>query len=291
MARFEGGSHALDRPRRHPVRGIRRPPRRARALDRHIEQFFANLPEGFERGSVRYVNISGFDTEDPWSVILPHFFNHQTHHRAQVHTLLSQLGTSHRCSTCTACCGRSDLKRNLVVPSAAEGALFPRTVNRIGKGPSTTLHLAQGDGAFFSKISFRHAAASATPSLPRARAAATFDRRARWRRRWRRRSGSAAAATAIRHPRCRAVSATLEPRPPLLLERQSDPVGGVRGSFSSATAFTKGQPRNTPSRWCAPAGRRRPGSAPSAACRRAGRAAADATGRRRSGRPSTGSGV
>jgi uncharacterized damage-inducible protein DinB len=25
-------------------------------------------------------------------VILPHFFNHQTHHRAQVHTLLSQLG-------------------------------------------------------------------------------------------------------------------------------------------------------------------------------------------------------
>ena len=25
-------------------------------------------------------------------MILPHFFNHQTHHRAQVHTLLSQLG-------------------------------------------------------------------------------------------------------------------------------------------------------------------------------------------------------
>lgn len=62
------------------------------AMDRRIECFFADLPSGFDRGSVRYVNNSGVDTEDPLSVILPHFFNHQTHHRAQVHTLLSQLG-------------------------------------------------------------------------------------------------------------------------------------------------------------------------------------------------------
>ena len=61
-------------------------------MDRRIERFFTNLQPGFGRGSVRYVNNSGFDTEDPWRVILPHFFNHQTHHRAQVHTLLSQLG-------------------------------------------------------------------------------------------------------------------------------------------------------------------------------------------------------
>jgi uncharacterized damage-inducible protein DinB len=62
------------------------------AMDARIERFFAALPPGFDRGGVRYVNNSGFDTEDPLSVILPHFFNHQTHHRAQVHTLLSQLG-------------------------------------------------------------------------------------------------------------------------------------------------------------------------------------------------------
>ena len=31
-------------------------------------------------------------SEDPLEVILPHFFNHQTHHRAQANTLLSQLG-------------------------------------------------------------------------------------------------------------------------------------------------------------------------------------------------------
>jgi len=41
---------------------------------------------------IRYVNNAGLTSEDPLDVLLPHFFNHQTHHRAQVHTLLSQLG-------------------------------------------------------------------------------------------------------------------------------------------------------------------------------------------------------
>lgn len=92
MARFEGRSHpstnlgAIQFEKFEALRAERE------SLDRHIEYFFANLPEGFERGSVRYVNNAGIDTEDPWDVILPHFFNHQTHHRAQVHTLLSQLG-------------------------------------------------------------------------------------------------------------------------------------------------------------------------------------------------------
>ncbi len=61
-------------------------------MDRRIELFFSTLPTGFEGGSVHYVNNSGFPSEDPLEVLLPHFFNHQTHHRAQVGTLLSQLG-------------------------------------------------------------------------------------------------------------------------------------------------------------------------------------------------------
>lgn len=92
MARFEGGSHVstgLGAIQFEDFATLRAERER---FDRHMDHFFANLPEGFEQGSVRYVNNSGFDTEDPWSVILPHFFNHQTHHRAQVHTLLSQLG-------------------------------------------------------------------------------------------------------------------------------------------------------------------------------------------------------
>lgn len=92
MARFEGRSHVstgLDAIQFEKFDALRAERER---LDCHMERFFANLPEDFERGSVRYVNNSGFDTEDPWDVVLPHFFNHQTHHRGQVHTLLSQLG-------------------------------------------------------------------------------------------------------------------------------------------------------------------------------------------------------
>jgi len=92
MTRFEGSAHpstGLDAILFDDFAALRA----ARsAMDRRIERFFGDLPAGFASASVRYVNNSGFDTEDPLSIILPHFFNHQTHHRAQVHTLLSQLG-------------------------------------------------------------------------------------------------------------------------------------------------------------------------------------------------------
>ncbi len=92
MTRFEGGAHpstdldailfesfdALCEARVH--------------MDRRIEDFFAVAPADFQTQTVRYVNNAGMDTQDPLGVILPHFFNHQTHHRAQAHTLLSQLG-------------------------------------------------------------------------------------------------------------------------------------------------------------------------------------------------------
>ena len=92
MARFEGGTHpstGLDAILYEKFEALREA---REQMDRHIEQFFAALPAGFAQRSVRYVNNAGIDSEDPLEVILPHFFNHQTHHRAQVHTLLSQLG-------------------------------------------------------------------------------------------------------------------------------------------------------------------------------------------------------
>jgi len=92
MTRFEGGSHpstGLDAILFEGFDALRD----ARVcMDQRIERFFTSLSPGFERTSIRYINNSGFDSEDPLSVIVPHFFNHQTHHRAQVHTLLSQLG-------------------------------------------------------------------------------------------------------------------------------------------------------------------------------------------------------
>lgn len=92
MARFEGGSHpstGLDAILYEDFGALRR----ARAaLDARIEAYFATLRADFASRTVRYVNNAGIDTEDPLSLVLPHFFNHQTHHRGQVHTLLSQLG-------------------------------------------------------------------------------------------------------------------------------------------------------------------------------------------------------
>lgn len=92
MTRFEGGSHpstnlgAILFETFDALRAARA------TMDRRIEAFFAALPADFAERNLRYLNNSGFDTIDPASVILPHFFNHQTHHRAQVHTMLSQLG-------------------------------------------------------------------------------------------------------------------------------------------------------------------------------------------------------
>jgi uncharacterized damage-inducible protein DinB len=92
MARFEGGSHpstdlgAVLYEDFAELRAARI------AMDAHIERFIADLPRGFAAGTIRYLNNAGIVSEDPLDVLLPHFFNHQTHHRAQVHTLLSQLG-------------------------------------------------------------------------------------------------------------------------------------------------------------------------------------------------------
>jgi uncharacterized damage-inducible protein DinB len=92
MTRFEGGGHPstnLDAILFEDFAALRT----ARAdTDRRIEAFFAAPPAGFLERSLLYVNNAGVESTDPVSVILPHFFNHQTHHRAQVHTLLSLLG-------------------------------------------------------------------------------------------------------------------------------------------------------------------------------------------------------
>ncbi|MFO1079885.1 MAG: DinB family protein [Reyranellaceae bacterium] len=92
MTRFAGGEHVstgLDSILFDHFAELRQ----ARVdMDRRIEAFFGDLPAGFLGRTLRYVNNAGHATADPAAVIVPHFFNHQTHHRAQVHTLLSQLG-------------------------------------------------------------------------------------------------------------------------------------------------------------------------------------------------------
>jgi uncharacterized damage-inducible protein DinB len=65
-------------------------------MDTRIEAFFAEPPSGFFDRPFRYVNNEGRVFEDQPSLIVPHFFNHQTHHRGQAHAILSQLGLGRR---------------------------------------------------------------------------------------------------------------------------------------------------------------------------------------------------
>ena len=65
--------------------------RTARAIeDERIEQFAAALTEPFLTQSIQYINNQGTTHIDPISVLIAHFFNHQTHHRGQIHDMLTQ---------------------------------------------------------------------------------------------------------------------------------------------------------------------------------------------------------
>jgi uncharacterized damage-inducible protein DinB len=61
-------------------------------LDAAIEAWLAALPADFPQRSMRYINTKGVQRVHPMWQALTHFFNHQTHHRGQVSTLLMQAG-------------------------------------------------------------------------------------------------------------------------------------------------------------------------------------------------------
>ena len=62
-----------------------------RAEDARIEAFASGgLDERFLGGEIRYTNNDGNVHADPVHLLVAHLFNHQTHHRGQVHDMLSQ---------------------------------------------------------------------------------------------------------------------------------------------------------------------------------------------------------
>ena len=61
-----------------------------REMDARIESFFNGVPGDFLNRKLRYRNSKGVDCEESAPVAVGHFFNHQTHHRGQVHVMLSQ---------------------------------------------------------------------------------------------------------------------------------------------------------------------------------------------------------
>lgn len=61
-------------------------------LDAAIEDWVREMPAAFAASTMRYANTAGVPRAHPAWAALAHFFNHQTHHRGQVTTLLSQAG-------------------------------------------------------------------------------------------------------------------------------------------------------------------------------------------------------
>jgi uncharacterized damage-inducible protein DinB len=59
-------------------------------LDVRIESFFAAATEDFLGHSITYTNSKGLEYREEIPVAISHMFNHQTHHRGQVHIMLSQ---------------------------------------------------------------------------------------------------------------------------------------------------------------------------------------------------------
>ena len=63
------------------------------AMDRQIETWAKGLSETDCAGTLRwYSGIMGRDVEKDRSHLFTHFFNHQTHHRGQVHGMLTAAG-------------------------------------------------------------------------------------------------------------------------------------------------------------------------------------------------------
>lgn len=61
-------------------------------LDRQIIEWTSLLSEEDLEFVLTYHNMKGIPASKRYSILVPHFFNHQTHHRGQVSTLLSQMG-------------------------------------------------------------------------------------------------------------------------------------------------------------------------------------------------------
>ena len=58
--------------------------------DARLERFFAGVDAPFWTRSFEYVNNQGREIVETAHVACSHLFNHQTHHRGQVHVMLSQ---------------------------------------------------------------------------------------------------------------------------------------------------------------------------------------------------------
>ena len=90
MSRFKGGGHTT--PDLTTVLFDNFPELRSarEEQDAEIESFFGGLEPGFFDRVLRYTNSLKRECQEPTPGAVTHFFNHQTHHRGQIHVMLSQ---------------------------------------------------------------------------------------------------------------------------------------------------------------------------------------------------------
>ena len=62
------------------------------AEDERILEIVNGFDESALKRNLGYRNTAGTAFETPMAPLLDHFFNHQTHHRGQVHDMLCQTG-------------------------------------------------------------------------------------------------------------------------------------------------------------------------------------------------------
>ncbi len=69
--------------------------RSARATeDDRIEHILMEMDDERMESDLHYYNIAGTPFRTPMHLVFTHMFNHQTHHRGQIHDMLSQTGVS-----------------------------------------------------------------------------------------------------------------------------------------------------------------------------------------------------
>jgi uncharacterized damage-inducible protein DinB len=91
MGRFENPGHSRTPPLNTVLYDDFAALREARvAEDARIEKFFIEAGPEFFTQELRYTNSMGVDYVDQAAVASAHLFNHQTHHRGQIHVMLSQ---------------------------------------------------------------------------------------------------------------------------------------------------------------------------------------------------------
>ena len=90
MSRFEGGGHETPQLNTILFDEFGALALARAEMDAHIESFFAGAPDDFVNRKLHYRNSKGIEYDESAPVAVAHFFNHQTHHRGQIHVMLSQ---------------------------------------------------------------------------------------------------------------------------------------------------------------------------------------------------------